>query len=80
MDPDVDIKQVTGFKTPKQYGCIKLRHGNSYKLSKWFFWWHSLMSMHYPVWQNVDGKAQITLAPSAVQSFPSLYQMNLMIY
>ncbi len=23
MDPDVDIKQVTGFKTPKQYGCIK---------------------------------------------------------
>lgn len=37
MDPDVDIKQVTGFKTPNQYGCIKLRHGNSYKLSKMIF-------------------------------------------
>lgn len=31
MDLNVNIKQVTGFKTPKQYSCVKLRHENSYK-------------------------------------------------
>lgn len=59
MNFDVDIKQVTSFKTPKQYGCVKLRHEISCKLLK--------QVCHKHAWQNEDAEAQITQAPSAAQ-------------